>query len=372
MKLIFAYISIMAGNTIGRILRLASFGESHGKLIGGVLEGFPSGLSINLEALEKAMQRRAPGSGIASSPRNEADKVEIVSGVFEGRTTGAPIAFFIENSSHKSSDYEHLKDVYRPSHSSFTYEHKYGNYDHRGGGRSSARETAVRVAAGSLCQQLLEQYGVTIIGYVSQVGTVALNIPYHQLDFQNIENSEIRCPDKDTEIRMLHYLEEIKEQGDSVGGIVSCVIKGVPPGIGDPVYERLQAILGMYMLSINAVKGFEYGEGFRSASMKGSEHNDSFTFENDLVHPLTNHAGGILAGISTGEDIFFRVAFKPVSSIKRSMDTVDKLGNAIKIETGGRHDVCIVPRAVAVVEAMASLAIADCMLLSGKIPGNLS
>lgn len=357
----------MAGNSIGRILRLTSFGESHGKLIGGVLDGFPSGVPINHEVIDKAMKRRAPGAGVVSSPRNETDKVEFISGIFEGKSTGAPIAFFIENTSQKPSDYDHLKDVYRPSHSSFTYEHKYGSFDHRGGGRSSARETAVRVAAGSLCAQLLEHYGITIKGYVSQVGPITLNASYYQLDLQNIDNSEIKCPDKPTEIQMIEFLDGIKKEGDSTGGVVSCVIKGVPPGIGDPVYERLQTILGMYMLSINAVKGFEYGEGFRSASMKGSQHNDSFTSDKGLIHPSTNHAGGILAGISTGEDIFFRVAFKPVSSIKRSMDTVDKQGNPIKIETGGRHDVCIVPRAVPVVEAMAYLAIADCMLLAGKI-----
>ncbi len=360
----------MAGNIIGRMLRLTSFGESHGKVIGGVLDGFPSGVSLNQVKLKQAMQKRAPGTGDYSSPRKETDNVEILSGVFENRTTGAPIAFLIANTSQKPEDYNHLKDIYRPSHSSFSYEQKYGHYDFRGGGRSSARETAVRVAAGAICYQLLETYGISIQGYVSQIGPVKLGTPYTELDLNRASLSSLRCPDESTEKEMLTFLEEVKQQGDSAGGVVTCVIRGVPPGIGEPVYDRLQAILAMYMLSINAAKGFDYGEGFKSAEMKGSEHNDAFASEVDKIRPSSNHAGGILAGISTGEDIYFRVAFKPVSSIKKSIDTIDKEGNPIKLEIGGRHDVCIVPRAVAVVEAMASLAITDCMLMAGKIQGN--
>lgn len=361
----------MAGNTIGRLLRLTSFGESHGTMIGGVIDGFPSGFTIDMEDLQQALSRRAPGKQPFSSPRAEPDVIEIVSGIFEGKSTGAPIAFLIKNTLQKPADYDHLKEVYRPSHAAYTYEKKYGNHDHRGGGRSSARETAVRVAAGALCRQLLSHYGVSVTGYVSQIGTVSTDASYHDLDLSNIDASPLRCPDAYAEKLMDAHLQTIKQEGDSVGGVVTCVVQGVPAGIGDPVYDRLQALIGFAMLSINAVKGFEYGEGFKAAAMKGSEHNDVFKNVDGAIQPASNSAGGILGGISTGQDIYFRVAFKPVSSIGKVQHTVDKQGTEIDLQVGGRHDVCIVPRAVPVVEAMAAIAIADSMMLAGIIHNNI-
>lgn len=361
----------MAGNTIGSLLRLTSFGESHGTMIGGVIDGYPSGYQIDLIGVQEALNRRAPGKQSFSSPRAEPDVVEIISGIHEGKSTGAPIAFLIRNISQKPADYQHLKDVYRPSHASFTYEKKYGNHDYRGGGRSSARETAVRVAAGALCSQLLGQFGITITGYVSQIGTINADASYKELDLTNIDASPLRCPDANAEKLMDAYLQTIKQEGDSVGGVVTCIVKGVPAGIGDPVFDRLQAVIGFAMLSINAVKGFDFGEGFSAAAMKGSEHNDVFKKVNGVVQPATNHAGGVLGGISTGQDIWFRVAFKPVSSIGKVQHTVDKQGTEIDLQIGGRHDVCIVPRAVPVVEAMAALAITDSMMLAGIIQNNI-
>ncbi len=361
----------MAGNTIGRLLRLTSFGESHGKMIGGVIDGFPSGHTIDLKAVQDALDRRAPGKQSFSTPRTEPDIVEIVSGIYEGKSTGAPIAFLIRNTSQKPADYDHLKDVYRPSHAAYTYEKKYGNHDHRGGGRSSARETAVRVAAGALSSQLLNQHGITITGYVSQIGTISTTASYKELDLSNIDASPLRCPDVSAEKLMDNYLQSIKQEGDSVGGVVTCVVKGMPAGVGDPVFERLQAVIGFAMLSINAVKGFDYGSGFGAAAMKGSEHNDVFTKVDNMVQPASNHAGGILGGISSGQDIWFRVAFKPVSSIGKIQHTVDRKGAEIDLQIGGRHDVCIVPRAVPVVEAMAALAIADSMILAGIVHNNI-
>lgn len=361
----------MAGNTIGRMLRLTSFGESHGSMIGGVIDGFPSGFPVDINLIQEALNRRAPGNQTFSTPRKEPDIVEFVSGLFEGKSTGAPIAFLIKNTSQKSADYNHLRDVYRPSHADFTYEKKYGNYDHRGGGRSSARETAVRVTAGALCGQLLHHFGVSITGYVSQIGSLTIPVSYKELDLGKIESSPLRCPDPITEQLMNAYLEEIKEAGDSAGGVVTCVIKGVPPGLGEPVFDKVQALLGAAMLSINAVKGFDYGEGFSATAMKGSKHNDTFSAEDGNIHPETNHAGGVLGGISTGQDIYFRVAFKPVSSIGKPQQTVDKQGKPIELNIGGRHDVCIVPRAVPIVEAMAALVITDLMLMAGAINANM-
>lgn len=361
----------MAGNTIGRMLRLTSFGESHGNMIGGVIDGFPSGFPVDINLIQEALNRRAPGNQTFSTPRKEPDIVEFVSGLFEGKSTGAPIAFFIRNTSQKSADYNHLKDVYRPSHADFTYEKKYGNYDHRGGGRSSARETAVRVTAGALCSQLLQHFGVGITGYVSQIGPFSIPISYTELDLTKIESSPLRCPDPLTEKLIDSYLEEIKAEGDSAGGVVTCIIKGVPPGLGEPVFDKIQALLGAAMLSINAVKGFDYGEGFNAVALKGSEHNDTYNAGDGTIHPATNHAGGVLGGISTGQDIYFRVAFKPVSSISKPQQTVDKQGNPIELNIGGRHDVCIVPRAVPIVEAMAALVITDLMLVAGAINANM-
>lgn len=358
-------------NTFGKILRLTSFGESHGSLIGGVIDGFPSGFEIITELIQQELDRRAPGNNPFGTPRKEPDIIEIVSGIFEGRSTGAPIAFFIHNTSQKPADYDHLKNIYRPSHAGYTYDKKYGFHDYRGGGRSSARETAVRVAAGAFCKQLLAKYNVQITGYVSQIGPFKVSVPYHQLSLELINQSPLRCPHPESEKAMISYLEGISEEGDSAGGVVSCIITGVPAGIGEPVYDRFQAVLGAAMLSINAVKGFEYGEGFASAGMKGSEHNDAFGEQNGEIIPKSNHAGGILGGISTGQDIWFNVAFKPVSSIGKTQKTVDKEGKDVDLQIGGRHDVCIVPRAVPVVEAMAALACADLMLMSGMIRNNI-
>jgi len=361
----------MAGNTIGKMLRLTSFGESHGSMIGGVLDGFPSGLNIDIQKIQDALNRRSPGQSTFGSPRKEPDVIEVVSGIYDNMSTGAPIAFLIKNVNQKSSDYDHLKDVYRPSHAAFTYDKKYSNTDHRGGGRSSARETAVRVAAGAFCQQLLALYNISIMGYVSQIGTVSLNMSYNNLDLNSVDNYSLRCPDAETNRQMELYLDEIKAESDSSGGIVSCVISGLPAGVGEPVYDRFQSVLGAAMLSINAVKGFDYGMGFQSASMKGSEHNDAFERRDGMISPASNNAGGLLGGITTGEDIYFRVAFKPVSSIGKMQQTVDKEGNPAELVIGGRHDVCIVPRAVPVVEAMAALTAADLMIMAGMIHTNI-
>lgn len=361
----------MAANTFGNLISLTSFGESHGELIGGVLDGFPSGIVLDVSMLQNAINRRSPGKQFFSSPRFENDRLEIVSGIFENKTTGAPIAFFIRNASHKSQDYDHLKEVYRPSHSGYTYDKKYGHHDYRGGGRSSARETAVRVAAGAICTQLLSIYNIEITGYVSQIGPYAIERSYKDLDLKSIDASILRCPDPQTEERINRYLEQIKAEGDSAGGVVTCIISGVPAGIGEPVYQKIQSSLSSGMMSINAVKGFDYGSGFAAASMKGSEHNDVYTSTSELIHPATNHAGGILGGITTGEDIYFRVAFKPVSSIAKPQQTLDKLGNEVNLNIHGRHDVCIVPRAVPIVEAMAALVIADHLKIAGLIKNNI-
>lgn len=361
----------MAGNSIGKMLRLTSFGESHGSMIGGVLEGFPSGLFIDMPKIQEALDRRSPGNTPFGSPRKEPDILEVVSGIYNNRSTGAPIAFIIKNVNQKSADYDHIKDVYRPSHAGYTYDKKYTNTDHRGGGRSSARETAVRVAAGAFCRQLLDLNNVRITAYVSQIGPVVLSLPFQELDLTSVDQYSLRCPDSETNQRMEDFLDVVKTEGDSSGGIVSCLISGLPAGVGEPVYDRFQAVLGAAMLSINAVKGFDYGRGFESASMKGSEHNDAFQSRGGIIAPASNNAGGLLGGITTGEDIYFRVAFKPVSSISKMQQTVDKEGNLTELRIGGRHDVCIVPRAVPVVEAMAALSVTDLMMIAGMIHTNI-
>lgn len=361
----------MAGNTFGRFIQLTSFGESHGSMIGGVIDGYPSGYTIDKALVQEALDKRSPGNNPYGTTRRETDNIEIVSGIFDNKSTGAPIAFFIRNTSHNPSDYDHLKNVYRPSHAAFTYEKKYGNYDYRGGGRSSARETAVRVAAGALCHQLLALHGVNIKAYVSQIGTVKVPVNYQQLDLSMTDISPLRCPDKETEREILDFLEEVKKEGDSAGGIITCIIKGLPAGLGDPVYDKFQAMLGAAMLSINAVKGFEYGEGFAAASMRGSDHNDVFIKQEGNIMPATNHAGGILGGITTGQDIWFKVAFKPVSSISQTQNTVDNQGNPTVLDIGGRHDICVVPRAVPVVEAMAAIVATDFMVGAGIIHNNI-
>jgi chorismate synthase len=354
----------MAGNTFGNIFRLTTFGESHGKAIGGTIDGCPAGLEINLEFLQYELDRRRPDQSSISTQRHEEDKVEFLSGIFEGKSTGAPIGFIIWNKDQKPEDYDQLKDLYRPSHADFTYDQKYGFRDHRGGGRSSARETACRVVGGAIAKLLLNQLKINIHAYVTQVGTVSLDKDYNSIDFSKIETSPIRCPDPEVSQEMEKLIKELKEKGDTTGGIIQCIISGVPAGLGEPVFDKLHAELGKAMLSINAVKGFEIGSGFSAASMRGSEHNDIFRNDQGKTTTNTNFSGGIQGGISNGQDIHFRVAFKAVATLMINQETIDKSGE-IKTLTGkGRHDVCVVPRATPIVEAMAALVIADYFLLA--------
>ena len=349
----------MAGNSFGNIFKLTTFGESHGKAIGGVIDGCPAGLQLDFEAIQNELNRRKPGQSEIVTQRKEPDAVNFLSGIFEGITTGTPIGFIIENANQKSKDYSHIKDVYRPSHADFTYDKKYGIRDYRGGGRSSARETACRVVAGALAKQLLKD--IKINAFTSSVGDIFIDKPYQDLDFNNIEANPVRCPDEAVAERMISRIKEIKKQGDTIGGTVTCVLQNVPIGLGEPVFDRLQAELGKAMLSINAVKGFEYGSGFCGVTMKGSEHNDLF---NEDGTTQTNLSGGIQGGISNGMDIYFRVAFKPVATIMQKQNTLDKSGNIVEMQGKGRHDPCVVPRAVPIVEAMAALVIADYWLLN--------
>jgi len=354
----------MPGNTFGTIFKITSFGESHGVAIGVVIDGCPAGLDIDIEFIQKQLDRRRPGQSSITTQRNEDDQVQILSGVFENKSTGAPIALLINNKDQKSQDYERFKDVYRPSHADFTYDQKYGFRDYRGGGRSSARETATRVAAGAIAMQLLKHQNVTINAFVSQVGTVTLDNPYQQLDFDAIDSNLVRCPDKETAAKMISLIERVRSEGDSVGGVITCVIKNCPIGLGEPVFDKLHADFGKAMLSINAVKGFEIGSGFAAASMRGSEHNDAFQKDGDKVVTSSNNSGGIQGGISNGQDIYFRVAFKPVATIAISQETVNSSGEETTLEGKGRHDPCVVPRAVPIVEAMAALVLADHWLRS--------
>lgn len=344
----------MAGNSYGTLFKLTTFGESHGKGIGGIIDGCPSGLELDFEAIQKNLDRRKPGQSAIVTQRKESDEVQFLSGIFEGKTTGTPIAFLISNLDQKSQDYSHIQDAYRPSHADYTYDQKYGFRDHRGGGRSSARETAARVVAGAIAKQLLK--GVSIQAYVSSVGKLTLDIPYQQLDLASAEDNIVRCPDAATAKKMEAYIKEVRKEGDTVGGVVSCVLKNVPVGLGEPVFDKLHAELGKAMLSINAVKGFEYGSGFEGAAMKGSEHNDLFETDGSTK---TNHSGGVQGGISNGMDIYFNVAFKPVATLIQNQETIDKDGNKTSIMGKGRHDPCVVPRAVPIVEAMAALVLAD-------------
>ena len=349
-------------NTFGKRFRLTSFGESHGIALGGVVDGCPAGVELSIEKIQHELDRRRPGQHRFSTSRSEGDRVEILSGLFEGKTTGMPIGFIIRNSDHRPQDYDHLKGLYRPSHADYTWQMKYGVRDYRGGGRSSAREHVSRVVGGAIAKQVLEAKGIEIIGYTSQIGHFTLGKHYTEVDFTAIEQSAVRCPDADLTDKMLAFLDEVKSDRDTVGGVVSCVVKGVPVGLGEPVFNRLQAQLAFAMLNINAVKGFEYGEGFGAASMRGSEHNDEFINDNGEIRTRTNHSGGIQGGISNGEDIWFRVAFKPVATILKEQRTVDISGAEIEMKAKGRHDVCVVPRAVPVVEAMAAMTILDAIL----------
>ncbi|BAV95111.1 chorismate synthase [Ichthyobacterium seriolicida] len=347
------------GNTFGRIFRLTSFGESHGRSVGGIVDGVPPGITIDISKIQRDLDRRRPGQSSITTSRKELDQVVLLSGIFEQKTTGMPIGFLVENRNHKSEDYDHIKDIYRPSHADFTYDKKYGHRDYRGGGRSSARETISRVIGGSIAKQFLND--ISISAYVSSVGSISLDKPYYEYNLSEAENSIVRCPDLDKSKEMISLIEEVKKSGDTIGGVVSCVIKNVPIGLGEPVFDKLHAVLGKAMLSINAVKGFEYGSGFEGTKMLGSKHNDLFVKGGGTK---TNFSGGIQGGISNGEDIYFRVAFKPVATIMQDQISTDKNNENINIVGRGRHDPCVVPRAVPIVESMAAMVIADYILLN--------
>ncbi len=345
----------MAGSSYGTLFKISTFGESHGEAIGGVIDGVPANFQLDLVAIQNELNRRKPGQSELTTPRSESDHVQFLSGIFEGKTTGTPIGFMIPNTNVKSADYDHMKDVFRPSHADFTYQHKYGLRDYRGGGRSSARETACRVVAGAIAKQMLQSIGIQLSTYVSQVGTIAMNNKeFYSLSA--IEATPVRCPEATVAAQMIARIEEIKHMGDSIGGAVQCVITGVPVGLGEPVFDKLHAELGKAMLSINAVKGFEIGSGFASLGMTGSEHNDVFLANGQTK---TNFSGGIQGGISNGMPIDFRVAFKPVATVMQAQETIDSSGNIVLLEGKGRHDACVLPRAVPIVEAMAAIVILD-------------
>lgn len=351
-------------NTIGKLFTFTSFGESHGKGIGGIVDGCPPGIELDETFIQQELNRRKPGQSSIASPRKEDDKVEFLSGTFEGKTTGAPIAFIIRNQNQKSRDYDHLKDIYRPSHADYTYQQKYGIRDYRGGGRSSARETAARVVAGAIAKLVLKKMGVCIRAYTSQVGPIAVTKTYDQLDLSLIESNAVRCPQPETASKMMEYITQMKKEGDSTGGIITCVAKGVPVGLGEPVFDKLHARLGAAMLSINAVHGFDYGSGFEGVAMKGSDANDAFILEDENVKTRTNHSGGIQGGISNGSDIYFRVLFKPVATIFKKQETLNTSKQAVELQAEGRHDPCVLPRAVPIVEAMTALTLVDLLLIS--------
>ena len=351
-------------NTIGKLFTFTSFGESHGRGVGGIVDGCPAGIELDEAFIQHELNRRRPGQSSISTPRSEEDKVEFLSGIFEGKTTGTPIAFIIWNKNQESSDYNHLKDVYRPSHADYTYQQKYGIRDHRGGGRSSARATAGWVAAGAIAKLVLKQQGVDITAYTSQVGQIAVTKSYQNLDLSLIESNIVRCPETETAEKMITYIDELRKDGNSIGGIVSCVIKGVPVGWGEPVFDKLQARLAASMLSINATHGFDYGRGFGGVHLTGAEMNDAFTKEGEKVTTTTNNSGGIQGGISNGQDIYFRVLFKPVATISIKQNTLDKDLNAVELKAQGRHDPCVLPRAVPIVEAMAALTLIDLSLMN--------
>ena len=352
-------------NSFGNIFRLTSFGESHGAAIGGVIDGMPAGIAIDLDAVQRELDRRRPGQSAIVTARNEKDRVRILSGIFEGVTTGTSIGFIIENENQHSADYGNIKDAFRPSHADYTYTTKYGLRDYRGGGRSSARETAARVVAGAFARQALAQLGIDLYAYTSQVGEIALSRDYRLYSRDAIDTNAVRCPDATKAAEMEQLIKQVKGEGDTIGGIITGVITGVPVGLGEPVFSKLHAMLGAAMLSINAVKGFEYGDGFDFATRRGSEVNDAFTTDSEgRVRTATNHSGGIQGGISNGEDIIFRVAFKPVATLLRDVNTIDKDGNSITLKARGRHDPCVLPRAVPIVEAMAAMVILDAYLLN--------
>ena len=350
-------------NTFGNIFRLTTFGESHGEAIGGVVDGMPAGIDIDMDFIQAELNRRRPGQSKITTSRQEPDQVELLSGVFEGKSTGCPIGFIVRNTNQHSQDYENMRNVFRPSHADYTYQQKYGIRDHRGGGRSSARITISRCVGGALAKLVLRQLGISVQAYTSQVGDIALERDYRQYDLSQTETNAVRCPDAEKAAEMEALITQVKGEGDTIGGIITCVIQGCPAGLGEPEFGKLHADLGAAMLSINAVKGFEYGDGFAAVTQRGSEQNDVFTIGHDsAVTTRTNHSGGIQGGISNGQDIFFRVAFKPVATLLREQKTVDIHGKVTTLTARGRHDACVLPRAVPVVEAMTALTVMDQLL----------
>ncbi|HBF88673.1 MAG TPA: chorismate synthase [Bacteroidales bacterium] len=358
----------MSGNTFGTIFKITSFGESHGTAIGGVIDGCPAGIKLNFDFIQSELNRRKPSQSFYTSHRNEEEKVEFLSGIFEDITTGTPIAYLIKNSDVKSGDYESIKTTYRPSHADFVYDAKYGIRDYRGGGRSSARETASRVVGGAIAKHFLQKHNISIMAYVCQIGNIKLEKHYSEIDLSTIEKSEVKCPDIEISNKMIDLLHEVHKSFDSIGGVITCVIKNVPAGLGEPVFDKLTAQLAKAMMSINASRGVSFGEGFYSAQMKGSEHNDEFIIRDNKIRTKTNHSGGIQGGISNGEDIYFNIAFKPTATIFKEQNTVNTNKEETTIKPKGRHDVCFVPRAVPIVEAMAAITITDFFLIQkGKV-----
>lgn len=354
----------MSANSFGTLFKLTSFGESHGAAIGGIIEGCPAGLKIDIDFVQQELNRRKPAQSHITTQRKESDTVEFLSGIFEGVSTGTPIGFIIKNEDQQSKDYAHLKESYRPSHADFTYEQKFGLRDYRGGGRSSARETACRIVAGAIAKLFLKEKNISVHAFVKQVGEIKLEKNFDELDLSKTESNAVRCPDEKTATQMISYIEELKKQGDTIGGIIQCAIQNVPAGLGEPVFDKLHAVLGHAMLSINAVKGFEIGSGFNSVHFKGSQHNDEFISTSSGIKTKTNHSGGVQGGISNGMSIYFNVAFKPVATIMQTQKSINKQGEEILLEAKGRHDPCVLPRAVPIVESMAALVIADFMLLA--------
>lgn len=354
----------MAGNSFGNIFKITTFGESHGNALGVVINGVLPNIEFNYQLVQADLDKRKPGQSKITTERIEDNEFEILSGLFEGRTTGAPLTIIVKNTNQQSADYEHIKDVFRPSHADYTYQQKYGIRDFRGGGRQSARETVARVMAGSVAKMILQKVGIQIHAFVNQIHSIKLETPINEINFSLIEQNIVRCPNTETANKMIALIEQVKAEGDSVGGIITCVCKGVPVGLGEPVFNKLHAELGKAMLSINACKGFEIGSGFESVLLKGSEHNDEFAFNNDQVTTQTNHSGGIQGGISNGMDIVFKTAFKPVSTIKQNQNTINSTFENIDFKAEGRHDPCVVPRAVPIVEAMAALVLVDFYLFN--------
>ena len=357
----------MAGNSFGKLFRITTFGESHGKAIGAIIDGCPAGLTLDMDHIQNELTRRKPGQSAIVTQRKEADEFEILSGTMDGITTGTPLCIVVWNEDQKSKDYDHIKDVWRPSHADFTYQEKYGIRDYRGGGRSSARETVARVATGAIAKQILAKINITIQAYVSQVGEISVDKSHEALDLDLTDSNIVRCPDPDLSEKMIDYIKQIKKNGDTVGGRITCVAKNIPVGLGEPVFNKLHAEMSKAMMGINAVKGFEYGSGFRSVRMNGSEHNDLFEKVGDEIKTKTNFSGGVQGGISNGMPLYFNVAFKPVATIMQDQDSVDQSGNKTIITGKGRHDPCVVPRAVPIVEAMTALVLVDYLMLNKVI-----